>query len=136
MRNPGPHLVQVDQDAAAFLRDGPQRIPHQPAAVAALRSEDFAVQASRMHAHQHPLLPFEIAADQRQVILGIDVAGIGDRAKLAELRFDAALGGAPDELLVLHPVADEVGDRDHFEIVPARRTRAVAALAPWCRPHS
>ena len=136
MRNPGPDLVQVNQHAAAFLRDGAQRIANQPAAIAALRSEDFAVEAPRVHPDEHLLLPFQIAANQRQVVLGIDVAGVGDRAKLAELGLDAALGRAADELLVLHPVADEVGDRDHFEVVPARKTRAVRARAPWCRPRS
>ena len=46
-------FVQVNQHAAALLRDRPQRIAHQPAALAVVRSEHVAVQAPRMHAHQH-----------------------------------------------------------------------------------
>ena len=87
----GSALVQVYQHAAAALGDGAERVAHQPAAIATGRAEDVAVKAARMHAHQHAFLPGHVAAHQRQVILGVEIAGVGDGTEFAELGLDASL---------------------------------------------
>ena len=51
--NPLRGLVQIDQRAAAFLRDGAQRAFERGVALAAGRAEDVAHQAVGVHAHQH-----------------------------------------------------------------------------------
>ena len=89
-----------------------------------------------MHAHQDALLAGHVAADQRQVVLGVEVAGVGDGAELAELRLHAAFGHAPDELLVFHAVADELRHGDHLEAVAGAELLEAAARAPWCRLRS
>src|SRR5207245_2483138 len=90
---------------------------HQPPAVATGRSEDVAKQAARVHAHQHALLSGDIAAHQGQVVFGVEVAGVGDAAEVAELGLDATFGLAAHETLVFHSVADNFSHRDHFEAV-------------------
>ena len=70
-----------------------------------------------MDADQRWRCAFEVAADKRDVLVVIDVAGVGDHAEIAVARGENGFGDAADVALVLHAVADEVRDRQHFQIV-------------------
>ncbi len=47
--------------------------------------------------------------------LAIHIARISDHAKVAVGRGQSGLGGAPNVSFVLHAIADQVGDREHFQ---------------------
>ena len=51
------------------------------------------------------------------MLVVIDVAGVGDDAKVAVARRQNGFGDAADVTLVLHAVADQVRDREHFQVV-------------------
>ena len=71
----------------------------------------------RMHAHERGLRAFQFAANQRDVLVVIDVAGVGDHAEIAEARGQNGFGDAADVAFVLHAVADQVRDREHLHAV-------------------
>src|SRR5262249_20170250 len=110
-------FMQVNQDAQTFFCDRLKGMPYKTAAVAGGGSEDVAVHAARMHAHQHSFGSCHFSAHQRQVILGVEIAGVSDSAKLSVFGLHAAFGYAPHELLVLEAIADDLGHRDHFQAV-------------------
>ena len=87
------------------------------AAIAAQRAEHVAGQALAVHPHEHVLGPLHVAAHERDVVLAVEHRLEHDALELAELRRDRRLGEPADELLVLAPVADEVGDRDEQQAV-------------------
>ena len=120
---PAPFLVQVEQHAAALLGDPLHRRVELRAAVAARRVEHVAGQAARVHAHQHVLAVADVSLDQRDVGLAIDEALVGDDAELAVLGRQRRRRDAPDQRLGPHPVLDQIGDRDHQQLVPLRELR-------------
>ena len=113
----GTRLVQVHQDALSGIGNGVQRVPNQPRAIAIGGTEHIAEDAPRVHTHQHVLLAGHLAADQRQMVLGVQIAAVGDGAELAEFGRNGAFGHAVDEFFVFQPVADQVGHREHFQVV-------------------
>ena len=75
---PGPGFVEVDQHARAFAGDGSQRIVDQPPAAAGGGVEHVAEHAARVHTHQHTLFAGHLAPHQRDVVPGVEMAGVND----------------------------------------------------------
>ena len=73
-----------------------------------------------MHAHEHVLVPGDLAADEREVLHAVEQRLEHVRGEVAVLRGDPRLRHAPHELLAMAPVADEVGDREQHEAVLGR----------------
>ena len=82
------------------------------------RVEDVAGQALRVHADEDVLGALDVALDERDVLLVGEELAVGDRLELAELRRQPHRDDALDELLRAPPVLDEIGDRDHLQLVP------------------
>ncbi len=78
----------------------------------------------------------EFAADESDVLIVIDVAGVGDHAEIAVARGENGFGDAADVTLVLHAIADQIRDSEQFQIVLHGKIRRAAARAPWCRLRS
>src|ERR1035438_10174223 len=70
-----------------------------------------------MHADQNAFLVRNFTAYQGQVMLRVDVAGVGNGAEFSERGLDAAFCDAMHEAFGLEAVADEVGHGDHLEMV-------------------
>ena len=70
-----------------------------------------------MHPHEHVVLAGHRAPHHGDVLLAVEQRLVGVAGEVAPLGGDAGLGDATHELLVLAPVADEVGDRDHQQPV-------------------
>ena len=79
--------------------------------------EHVARQALRVHAHQHVFALAQVSLDQRHVGLAIEKALVGDDAELPVFGGQRRRGRAPDERLGPHPVLDQIGDRDHQQLV-------------------
>jgi len=97
-----------------------QGFAHQALAIAAGRAEDVAIKAAGVHADQDVFGRGDVAAHQRQVVFGVELAGIGDGAERAEFGIEDAFAGTPQEVFGLHPVADQLGHRQHFQMVAAQ----------------
>ena len=114
----------------------PQRPLELLAAVAALRVEDVAGEALRVHAHEHVLRTVDVALDERDVVLAGEHLLVGDGLEVAVRRRQPHRGDALDELLVPAPVLDQVGDGDHLEAVLLAVPGSGRARGPSCRPRS
>ena len=112
--------AQVHDDALALLRDLLERAVELHAAVAPQRPEHVAGEALAVHAHEHVLLPGDLAPHEREV-LGVVEQRLEDvRGEVAVLRRDTRLRHPPHELLVVAAEPDEIGDRDEHEAVLLR----------------
>ncbi len=71
-----------------------------------------------MHAHEDLLIRVKFALHQGQVRVVIDVVGVGNDLEFAA-RSSGKCGrcGAMNKNFVLHPVLDDIGDGDDFEVV-------------------
>ena len=98
--------------------------------------QPVAGQARRVDAHQHVLAVADLAADQRDVRLVIDLVLERVDAEIAVLGRHLRGRDALDQRLVVHPVLDQIGDRDHQQAVLSSRTSSAAARAPSCRLRS
>src|SRR5258708_5851728 len=76
-------VVEIEKDAAVFFGDGAERARDQLGAVAGDGAEDIAGETVGMDANEWRRGAFEIAADEREMLIVIDVAGIGDDAEIA-----------------------------------------------------
>jgi len=74
-----------------------------------------------VHAHERGRGAFKIAANQCYVLIVIDIARIGDQSEIAEARGKSGFRYATNITLVLHAVADQIRDREHFEFVLAAK---------------
>src|SRR5260370_10956958 len=109
--------MQIDQNSGALLGDPLERASNHALALALHRSKHVAIDAMRMHAHQHVFAPGDLAVNQRQVHFRDDGAGVDDALEIAELGAQATLRLAADDTLILQAIADQVGHRDHLEFV-------------------
>ena len=72
-----------------------------------------------MHAHEHVVLVLDLALHHRHVVLLVDQRAEADHVELAERGGQPRLHHPLDELVVQPAVGDQVGDRDHLELVLA-----------------
>ena len=110
-------VVEVKEDAAILLGDGGEGARNQLGAIAGDRAEDVAGEAMGMDADQRGSRPVQVAAHQGDVLIVIHIARIGDDAEIAVARGKNGFCYAAHVTLVLHAVADQVRDREHFQVV-------------------
>jgi hypothetical protein len=84
VRKSGAAFVQVDQHAAIFAPRSAAGFAHQALAIAAGGAENIAIEAAGVHADQDVFGAGHVAAHQRQVVFGVELAGVGDGAEGAE----------------------------------------------------
>ncbi len=70
-----------------------------------------------MHPDQGVLPSGHLALDQGHVVLPVQHRLVGVHGELAEVGGDPGVGDAPDQLVLVPAVPDEVGDRDQVEAV-------------------
>src|SRR3989442_5994742 len=70
-----------------------------------------------MHAHEGGGGSGKVAANEGDVLVVVDVAGVSDHAEFAKTRGKNGFRDAAHVAFVLHAVADEVGHREHLPIV-------------------
>ena len=73
-----------------------------------------------MDAHQHFLAVADLAPNQRDVGPAIDDAVVGGDVERSVLGRQSRRGDPLHQPVVAHPVLDQVGDRDHQQVVAAR----------------
>ncbi len=110
-------VMEIEENAAIFLSDGRERLGNQLVAITGGRAEDISRQTMRVHANERRRFAFEAAANESDVLIVIDVAGIGNHAEVAIARGKNGFRDAADVTFVLHAIADKVRDRQHFQIV-------------------
>ena len=76
-----------------------------------------------MHAHEHVVALADVAADQREVRLLVDHAFEAVDAERAVLGRKVGFRDFRHQAFGPHPVADQIGDRDHQQLVPLRELR-------------
>jgi len=67
-----------------------------------------------MDADERGRVTFEFAADERDVLVVVDVARIGDHAEIAEARRQNRFSEAADVAFMLHAVANQIRDGEQF----------------------
>ncbi len=85
--------------------------------VAALRPEDVAGKALRVHPDQHVLPVTDVAAHQRDLLGPVDQVAVAERLERAEVGGKPRLGDSLHLTLVVAPVADQVSDRHQSQVV-------------------
>src|SRR5216683_350971 len=74
-----------------------------------------------MDAHEGGRGSGKVAANEGDVLVVVDVTGVGDHAEFAKTRGKNGFRDAAHVAFVLHAVANEVGHREHLQIVfPAK----------------
>ena len=102
-----------------------------------VHADHVAERVLHVDAHQRRLAALEVAVDQRQVHVAIDVVFVAEQAEVAELGVDLLLGNALDrDFLVLQAEADQVGDAADLQAVLLGERLELRAGAPSCRPRS
>ena len=76
-----------------------------------IECKHVAGQARRVHAHEHVLAVADVAADQRDVRLVVDLVLERVHAEVAVVGRQLRRRDALDERLGAHPVLDQIGDR-------------------------
>ena len=65
--------------------------------------------------------PIELSANERDVLIVVDIAAVGDHAEIAVAGGQNGFGDAAHVAFVLHAVADEIGYREHLHVVFAAK---------------
>ncbi len=111
-------LEEIEDHPPALLGDQLEGAVELAPAVAALRAEDVAGQALAVDPHQDRLGRVgEVAVDQRQVLLAGDLGAVGVGLEVPVDRGQGGRRHALDQGLVGEAVADQVGHRDHRDVV-------------------
>src|SRR5438128_1406470 len=113
-----PLLAHVQEDSTALALDDGERLVELGTAIAAAAAEDVSGEAFGVHADEDGLLAPHIAHDQSQGQPVVHRGLVGDAGELPVLGGQLRGGGAPDQLLLVDAVLDEVLDRDALEPVP------------------
>ena len=109
--------AHVEHDAAALARHRGQRRVQLGPAVAAQRAEDVAGQALGVHPDQHVLAVADVAEHERDVLAAVVGRGVADRGELAVAQRHPGRRHPLDQALRAAPERDQVGDRDHRQVV-------------------
>ena len=100
------------------------------AAIAAQRAEHVAGEAGRVQPHQRHGPLVGLAHHQHERLLRLVLHAVEDQLELAVPRGQLGLGDAIDQLLAHAAIADQLFDRDDFQVVLARPARTAARAWP------
>ena len=70
-----------------------------------------------MDSHEGGTVAFDVAANERDVLVVIDIARIRDHAEIAEASGEDGFGEAAHVTFVLHAIANQIRDGEQFQIV-------------------
>ena len=128
--NLGLHLVGLagheadDQPAAGFADDTHRALEH--LALLARPPEHIVEQRNAVHPHESRIVGQYAALLQHHADAAVDRAAIIDRTPLAAmLAVERAFARTLDQMIVLHPVFDQVADRADLELVTPRELHKV-----------
>src|SRR5581483_9527384 len=117
-RKPLGRLMKVDKRASSFGGNDTHGTFDHGATVTASGTKNVPQYAMRMHADQYGLVPSQIAPNQCNVrFASLDFAFVSDYAKLAFRGSDHGLTHSMHITFVLHPVSNQLGNREHLEAV-------------------
>ena len=111
-----PLLIEVDDGAPAFAVDHLHRLVELLAAVAAVRAEDVARGARRMHAHQHRIVFGPLPFRQGHMLHAVGFLAERCDLEFAPLRGQGHRHALFDDRLLAEAVGDQRGDRDDFQV--------------------
>ena len=106
--------MQIEKNAAILFGNCGERTGNQFVTIAGDRTENISGEAVGMNAHKSWISTVEFAANKRHMLIMIHVAGVSDHAEIAEAGRQNSFRDAANVSLMLHAVADEFGDREHF----------------------
>src|SRR5438552_2207481 len=104
----------IEEDAAIFLGDGFERAFDEIPAIASGRAEDVARQAVRMDADERGRIAFEFTADERDVLVVVDIARVSNHAEIAKARRQNRFSEAADVAFMLHAIANQIRDGEQL----------------------
>ena len=110
-------VMEIEKRAAIFFGDSFEGAIDEIPAIAGSGAEDVSGEAVRMDADESGRITFEFSADERDVLIVIDIARIGDHAKFAKAGGERGSREAANVAFMLHAVANEIGDGEQFQIV-------------------
>src|SRR5579859_5488987 len=110
-------VMEIEKHAAIFFSDGFEGAVDEISAIAGCGAEDVAREAVRVDANEGGRLTFEFAADECDVLVVVNVARVGDHAEITETSSENRLSEAADVTFVLHAIANQIGNREQFQIV-------------------
>ena len=111
-----PLLIEVDDGAPAFAVDHLHRLVELLAAVAAVRAENVARGARRMHAHQHRFVFGPLPFRQGHMLHAVGFLAERCDLEFAPLRGQGHRHALFDDRLLAEAVGDQRGDRDDFQV--------------------
>ena len=112
-------LVQIQEDAPALGRNPLHGRVELRTAVAPGGMEDLAGQTAGMHPYEHVVAVSDVAPHERQVRLAVDDALERHQLEITVVGRQLRRRHLPHQPLVAHAVLDQIGDRDHEQLVPA-----------------
>src|SRR5262249_43983091 len=86
-------------------------------AIAPGRAKDVPHQAMRVHANEGRSVAADVALHECNVRFAVDLALVGDHLEFAVARRQDRFGDPLDISFMSHPVADQLSDREHLEVV-------------------
>ena len=107
-------VVQIKKNTAILFGNCGQRTGDQFVAITGDRAENVPGKAVGMNAHKSRIDTVEFAANERHMLIVIHVAGVCDHSEIAEAGRQNGFCYSANVALMLHAVADEFGDREHF----------------------
>ena len=107
-------VVQIKKNTAILFGNCGERTGNQFVAITGDRAEYIPGEAVGMNAHKSWIGTVEFAANERHMLIVIHVAGVCDHAEIAEAGRQNGFCYSANVALMLHAVADEFGDREHF----------------------
>ena len=118
--NAPPFLIEIDDHAAALGRDEVHRRIELPAAVTAQRLEDIAGETIRVDANQRVLAVSDLAVDERDMLLLVDVVLVADDPPRAMIRRQPRFGDRMHKALVLEAMGHDLRYGDERDSVLLR----------------
>src|SRR5438105_685508 len=114
-RKTASRVMEIEKNAAVFFGDSFERRRNEFTAIARRGTKNVASKTVRMDAHERRRIVFQIAANERDVLVMVHVTRIGNHFEFAEARGQSRFRHATHVALVLHAVANQVRHRQHFD---------------------
>src|SRR6266436_6496748 len=120
--NPSSFLVQVKQHSTTFRRDPTQGFIELSATVTTSGTQNIAGKALRVHPHEYVLPVSYLAANKSDVSLLVDLILECVKAEFSVFGWQLRGGDALHHRLCTHPVGNQVGDGDEWNVMSSRKS--------------